>query len=105
MIRGLVRATNAMTRAPNGRWAGLWLVPSIPAGRDSTAVTHTPTEIPASLRVWDGGKGSRVPRHSRRCPDPDIRGGRVVLGAPLRGAPGSSIEHPDERLRIHLPNA
>src|SRR5689334_13398547 len=44
MIRGLVRATNALTRAPNGRWAGLRLVPSIPAGRDSTAVTHTPTE-------------------------------------------------------------
>src|SRR5690606_34169144 len=44
MIRGLVRATNAITRAPNGRRAGLWLAPSTPGGRDSTAVTHTPTE-------------------------------------------------------------
>lgn len=54
MTRGLVSATNALTRAPNGRSPGLpgasegsptawttWAVPP-PAGRDSTAVTHTP---------------------------------------------------------------
>ncbi|GAA4046594.1 hypothetical protein GCM10022233_15480 [Streptomyces shaanxiensis] len=52
MIRGLVNATNALTRAPIGRRLGLWLVPIIPAGRDSTAVTHTPDrDIPASLPV------------------------------------------------------
>ncbi|GAA2289045.1 hypothetical protein GCM10010431_02490 [Streptomyces kunmingensis] len=47
MIRGLVSATNALTRAPNGRWPRLLLVllvPSAPGGRDSTAVTHTPEE-------------------------------------------------------------
>lgn len=49
MIRGLVSATNALTRAPNGRWAPGLGVKTTPAGRDSTAVTYTPDrEFPAS---------------------------------------------------------
>src|SRR6478609_2026414 len=49
MIRGLVSATNALTPAPNGRWPPGLGVKATPAGRDSTAVTHTPDrEIPAS---------------------------------------------------------
>ncbi|GHD27694.1 hypothetical protein GCM10010335_14610 [Streptomyces galbus] len=103
MIRGLVSATNPLTRAPNGRRLGLLLAPSSPAGRDSTAVTHTPDrDIPASLPGEPAVKGSRVPRHCRRCPDPDIRGGRFVLAHALRRADDDTIETSDERLRNHL---
>lgn len=38
-MRGLVSATNALTRAPNGRCLGL--APMTPEGRESTAVTNT----------------------------------------------------------------
>ncbi|GGT65794.1 hypothetical protein GCM10010272_05390 [Streptomyces lateritius] len=57
MIRGLVSATNALTRAPNGRWPPGLGVKTTPAGRDSTAVTHTPDrEFPSKLPGEDGVK-------------------------------------------------
>ncbi|GHE77343.1 hypothetical protein GCM10018782_58710 [Streptomyces griseoaurantiacus] len=67
MIRGLVSATNAFTRAPNEYRTRLLSAPGSPAastvrvvppsaGRDSTAVTHTPDmDIKASHTRTNGG--------------------------------------------------
>ncbi|GAA2428468.1 hypothetical protein GCM10010388_15000 [Streptomyces mauvecolor] len=62
MIRGLVSITKALTRAPNGRWPPGLGVKMTPAGRDSTAVTHTPDrEIPSKSPVIPDVPGREGP--------------------------------------------